>query len=233
MSAVESAYNYINALIGTFEYSRDIASNALPKYMANIKNITPDQLSAYQAYFENDLMGRASLPLVSAEDIESVQISPISEEATFKGYQEFLTAIIAGSFPIPPEKVGVPKSNDRSTIDELNANLQEECLKPYAKPIETMINKIIDIIGYGDMFYFEYVWEETLSQKQSKQTMVIDLFQNDIATVNEIRKMLFLPPIDDEWGNDRITIYKAKVNEKFGINGFGNVKDTSVKEVKK
>jgi phage portal protein BeeE len=128
LSPIESAFEYIKALTQTFHYSADIASNALPKYMANIKGLQGEQLNAYRSYFVSECMGTPNLPLVSAEDIESAQISPISEEATFKAYMEFVIGIIAICFGIPPEKLSIAKSNDRSTIEEINSNLLQDCI---------------------------------------------------------------------------------------------------------
>ena len=235
LSAVESAWDYIRALTNTFNYSAEIASNALPKYMANIKGIQGEVLNAYRAYFEQDCMGTPNLPLVSAEDIKSVQIAPISEEATFKGYQELCTAIIAMNFGVPAEKVAVAKSNDRSTIAEINESLLQECIIPYCAVFEEAFNKIIAMMGYADKVAFRFIHEETQAQKQSKQSMALELFEKDGASVNEVRAVLGLPPTNDEYGNDRITLYKAKVNEKYtaqqgGYNGSGDIKSQNTEK---
>lgn len=227
LSPIESAFEYIKALTQTFNYSADIASNALPKYMANIKGLQGDQLNAYRTYFVSECMGTPNLPLVSAEDIESAQISPISEEATFKGYQEFVIGIIAITFGIPAEKLSIAKSNDRSTISEINENLLQDCIKPYGDVFEEAVNRTIDILGYSDKVLFRYVWEETLEQKKTKQTMLLELYQKDAITRNELRKALGFPEATDEFSDDFITTAKAKVNEKYGINGFGEAKQNN------
>jgi HK97 family phage portal protein len=229
LSPVESAWDYIRALTNTFNYSAEIASNALPKYMANIKGIQGEMLNAYRSYFSIECMGTANLPLVSAEDVKAVQIAPISEEATFKAYQEFVIGIIAITFGIPPEKLSVAKSNDRSKISEINENLLQDCIIPYCNVVEEAYNRIISMTGFGDKVKAQFVHEETLEQLATKQKMVVELFQNDLATANGALKMLGLPPLDDEYADDRITLGKAKINEKYavqsgGYNGSGDIK---------
>ena len=231
LSPIESAFEYIRALTNTFNYSADIASNALPKYLANIKGLSPDILNAYRAYFEQECMGTPNLPMVSGEGVESVQIAPISEEATFRGYQEFVIGIIANEFGVPPEKVAVAKSNDRSTIDQINENLLAEAIKPYAGVIEEAINKIISLTEYKDKIVFGYIWEDTLTAQKDKADLVRDDFKTDIVTINEIRKLRGYPPLENEYGNMTISEYKAVLNEKYnisgGFNGQGSIKDKS------
>ena len=229
LSAIEAAWDYIRALTNTFNYSAEIASNALPKFMANIKGINGDVLNAYRSYFEYECIGTPNLPLVSAEDVKAVQIAPISEEATFKAYQEFVIGIIAISFGIPAEKLAVAKSNDRSKISEINENLLQDCIIPFCDVLEESYNRIIAMTGFGDKVRARFVHEETLEQKQTKQTMMVELFQNDLATANGALKMLGLPLLDDEYADDRVTLYKAKVNEDHmvqagGYNGSGDIK---------
>lgn len=224
LSPIECAFEYIKALTQTFTYSSDIASNALPKYLANIKGIQSTVLNEYKAYFQQECMGVPVLPMVSAEDVQSVQIAPISEEATFMGYQQFVIAIIALAFGIPPEKLAIAKSNDRSKISEINENLLQDCIKPYADVIESAMNRVLGIIGYDDRISFGYIYADTLEQQQIKQGMAVGLYQADIVTRNEVREMLGLPPSTDDYAEDYITIYKAKVNEEFGIQGFGDSK---------
>ena len=50
-----------------------------------------------------------------------------------------------------------------------------------------------------------------------------------LITIDEARDKLGYKPLNTEFSSETITVYKAKVNDKFGINGFGNSKDTSDK----
>lgn len=222
MSAIETAWEYINALLGTFEYSADMASNALPKYMALIKGVPPDKITEFAGIFEREYMGRACLPMIGAEGLEVKQIAPISNEALYTEYQEFISGIIAGAFGIPAEKIMSAKSNDRSTIDEINANLQEDCLKPYARPVEDFINYVFYLAGLD--VEFSYVWEDTLSQKKIKADIVRGDWQGDILTLNEVRALRGYPSLPSKYGDCTITLMKAQINEEYGINGFGDAK---------
>lgn len=225
LSPLETSFQYIAALTNTFGYSSEVASNALPKYALNLVGGSAGQkLDEVRNYFVNDCMGEVSIPILNADKMESAQIAPISEDATFMKYQSFLMAIISHEFGVPGELIGVEKANDKSTTQDKQLELIENALKPYARLLEKAINKhVIEALGYP--LRFEIIWEETLKDKQMKSEMISNQYQQDIITLNEARAALGLPQLDEEWSNDRITVYKAKVNEKYGINGFGNAKD--------
>jgi len=230
LSPLETAFLYVSALTRAFQYSADVRSDALPKYVLNLgKDFVGTKLPEFRDYFINDCMGTVSVPIVATDKIESAQIAPVSEEATFMGYQQFLMAIIAYSFGVPADLIGVSKSNDRSTLLEKLGLMGEIGVKPYLKLIEKAVNKhIIDNLGYNLEFHF--VQEETLEEKQKKATLVTSVVASDLLTIDEGRIQLGQEPLNNEFSDQTITVYKAMVNEKYGINGFGTAKDTTPKQ---
>lgn len=193
-SPIETAWDYINTLTSTFNYSSTIASGALPKYLLDIPDIQEKTLRQYREYFKNECMGKPNLPIVSSAkgNIKAEQIAPISEEATFMQYQQFTMAVIAMAFGVPPEKLAIAKSNDRSTVAEINSNLLSDCVKPYAIAIEDGINHAMRVHGITDTFHF--IFAETLAEQQTRQGMILDLFQQNAITHTQLLEMLGIAP---------------------------------------
>ena len=136
--------------------------------------------------------------------------------------------IIAYSFGVPADFIGISKSNDRSTLLEKLQLMNENGVKPYLKLIEKAVNKhVIGELGYN--LRFQFIREETLDEKQKKVTLVTTQVDHELITIDEARDKLGYKPLNTEFSSETITVYKAKVNDKFGINGFGNSKDTSDK----
>lgn len=229
LSPIESAFDYISSLFGTFRYSADIASNAMPKYLANVKGLAPNRLEAYRSYFVNECMGQPNLPIVSADAIESKQIAPISEEATFMSYQQFVMAVIAFSFGVPPEKLAIAKSNDRSTTADIAEELLADAVIPYSAVIVDAINQLLDINNATDV-RFRFIFAQSLDSQIKDQDKNVSLYTKDILTRNEVREKLGYPPLKDGFSDDCITVAKAKINKKYGINGFGTPKETGGKK---
>lgn len=224
LSPIEVAFKQIKTMMDTFEYSSEVASNAVPKYMANIKGLQQDTLNAYRVYFQNECMGTPNLPIVSAEDVSAVQISPVSEEATYKEYQQFVMCIVAQAFNIPAEKVGVTKSNDRSKSTEIDESLVAECIKPYANVYVSALNKTLAYMGFP-FLSVEIVYDETKEQRETNLSIIKQQWQADIITYNEMRVLMGYPVVNEEYGNDLYSVYKAKLNAKYGGNTqFGNDK---------
>ena len=220
LSPIETAFEYIKALTQTFSYSSDVASNAIPKYIMNIKGVDDKVLTAYREYFMMECMGQPNLPIVSSEAVDSHQIAPISEEATFMQYQQFVIAIIALCFGVPPEKLAIAKSNDRSSIAEINENLLSDCIKPYLDPVVDGINRVIEIFGYSDKILYRPIFGDTLADQGTKQQMVLNRWKSDEITLDEMRGLLGDIPLGEPYGNLTITLYKAMVNRDYGINGM-------------
>lgn len=232
LSPLETAFSYIAALTNAFEYSADVSSDALPKYVLNIGKEAGQKIEEFRNYFVNDCMGTVSIPIVATDKIESAQIAPVSEEATFMGYQSFLMGIIAYSFGVPADFIGISKSNDRSTLLEKLQLMNENGVKPYLKLIEKAVNKhIIGELGYN--LRFQFIREETLEEKQKKVTLITTQVSSELITIDEAREKLGYKPLDTEFSSETISIYKAKVNEHWQINGFGDAKATADKTVDK
>lgn len=62
-----------------------------------------------------------------------------------------------------------------------------------------------------------------MEQKKQKTDMAVKKCSLDLITLNEARLELGQTPIDDEYGDLRMSEYKAKLNEKYAVNGFKGV----------
>lgn len=230
LGAVASAYVYIDYLLNTQEYANTVASNAMPKYGLNIKNITPDQLKAYRKYLANEVAGTNSIPVFSSDGIESTQMGAINDDALYAGWQQLLMSIIAVSFNLPPEKLSITKSNDRSTVEEKDQNVLEEAVKPYANILSKAFNRMFREAGYGHL-KVEHIFAESEKAKASRSDRVVKEFKEGILTENDARELLSYPKRESEYSDITIFEAKAKVNKDYmvlgGFNGVGTVKDTS------
>lgn len=217
LSPIEVAFKQIQTLMDTFDFSADVASNAVPKYLANIKGLDNDRLASYRVYFERECMGTPNLPIVSADDVSAVQIAPVSEEATFKEYQQFVISMLAMAFNIPPEKVGVTKSNDRSKVTEIDDSLISECIKPYANVVISALNKTLNIVGMG-FITASIEYGETDAQRKTNLDLIKQQWQGDMITYNEMRILMGYPVTSEEYGTSLYSEYKAKLNAEYASN---------------
>lgn len=223
LSPLEVSWGHINALTNTFEYAADTASNAVPKYMVNIGKDLANKMDEFKTYFRNECMGEANIPILATDKIESVQLAPISEESLFMKWQTFVATFISHEFGVPAQFIGLEKSSDRATWADKYEQFAENALKPYAELIEKAINvHVIRYLGLQDKVKFQFIWEDSLDQKERMSSMIVKQWSLDLITANEARSILGLEPFED-MGDDRISVYKGKVNQEYGINGYNGV----------
>lgn len=230
LSPLEVSWGHINALSNTFEYAAETASNAVPKYILNIGKDLASKIDEFKTYFTNECMGEANIPIVATDALDSKQIAPVSEEALFMKWQTYVATFIAHEFGVPAQFIGLEKSSDRATWADKYEQFLENAIKPYAELIEKAINiHVIQYLGWQDKVKFQFVWEDSLDQKERKASMIVKQWSLDLLTANEARVSLGLNPLE-EFGDDRISIYKGKVNQEYGINGYNGVGNDRYKD---
>lgn len=230
LSPLEVSWGYINALTNTFDYASETASNAMPKYALNIGKDLASKIEEFKTYFYNECMGQANIPILATDTIDSKQIAPVSEEALFMKWQTYVATFISHEFGVPAQFIGLEKSSDRATWADKYNQFMENAIKPYAELIEKAINiHVIRFLGLEDKVRFEFIWEDSLDQKERKASMVVKQWSLDLITANEARVSLGLSPLEEN-GDDRISIYKGKVNQEYGINGYNGVGNDRYKD---
>lgn len=216
VSPIEVAFTNIWHFLNAQEYSGSQVSKALPKFILNLgEGIDNATLQAYRKYFDEEIYGSGALPMIGgSKGVNSHQIGAINDDGLYLQYQAFLIAIIAQAFGVPSQKLGVEKSNDRSTIDQLNENVLNDSIKPMAKIIERGINKVLRRFGLSDYVEFKFVFTPTLVQQKQAQENVLMLWEKDLLTADEARHKLNLEKIDK--GNMRYTefVESAKGGDK-------------------
>lgn len=243
LGAVTAALIYIDYLLNTQDYANSVGSNAMSKFMVNIKGLQPDQLENYRTYIEEEIMGTNKTPIVSGESIESIQTASINDDAIFQGWQQLLIAILAISFNLPPEKLGIDKSNDRSTVAEKNDCLVEEAVKPYANLLASEFTRLGHQMGFYGL-KFRYIYEQNEVQKKQKSDRIMQEFTDGLLTENEARVQLGYKKRKSKYSDITLPEAKAEINKDYnpnpgtstgGYNGVGNVKDNGeqVKESKR
>lgn len=191
-SPLEQAYKHIMYLQEVQEYANDISSNAMPKYLINLGDkASQEEIEKVRIYIENEIQGQSAVAIVGTTSLDAKQVSPIGDESASLNWQKLLLQIIATCFNIPPERLGVAISNDRSTSSEKDNEMLEYTIKPWAKIFERAFNKyVIDRLGYSGKIEFRFVFTPTKAQQADAVERVRKLVDGNIITINEARQEL-------------------------------------------
>lgn len=229
LSPTETAYKHIQYLIHCQEYADSLASDAMPKYLVNIgEEATQDDLDKVRDYIDKDVQGQSTLGILASKQLEAKQVSPIGDEATYLSWQKMLLQIISVCYRVPPERLGIGISNDRSTIAEQDEDFINHAIKPWASVIETFVQKyIVERLGYT-FIQFKYIYAPTESKKTTIRENVLSCVKSDTITFNEARRCLIgilpideLPPLPN--GDIRLSEWKNQLNIDLAkVNGAAN-----------
>ena len=225
LSPLESAFTYIDYLLNSHGYANSVAGRGLPKFILNLgENLSETQIEQFKRYLEEDIYGSGSLPVVGGtKGIGSHQIGAINDDGLYLKWMSLLTTIISFTFGVDPKKLGEGSATDRSTIQEQNENVLNEAIKPYAGLLEDIINqKILARLGLDKVLRFQFIYEETLEQKQAKTNILISQFNADAISQNEMRKELGYLPRDSKYAELTISELKASINKDYQIQGGFN-----------
>ena len=153
--------------------------------------------------------GSWQIPVVSAEDVKFVNMTPTANDMQFEKWLNFLINIISSLYGIDPAEINFPNrggatgSKGGSTLNEADPGKklqqsQNKGLQPLLKFIEDLVNTHI-LSEFGDKYLFQFVGGDARSEQQKLE--ILQLEGKVFKTVNEIRKEKGLPPIE---GGDAI-----------------------------
>ena len=237
-SPIEAAFRELIALFDAFDYAKTQASNAVPKNALNLgEGVSTEDLLAYRKYFIEDVFGKGQMPILGGQKgASSLKLGAEGDSELYLEWQKFLITVIALAFNIDPKKLGQGSNTDRSTVQEQNESLLNEAIRPYCLLLQDEINKkIIERLGLSDLVKFEFYFDDTLAQKQQKQKMLTEQWNNNGITLREYRDALGMPEIESEYADMTQAEMKSALNKKYavqtgGFNGLGKNQKEDVKK---
>lgn len=236
LSPIESAFRQINALLDTEDYAQQQTNKATPKNALYLgEGVLEAELQSFRKYWREDVQGRGETPIIGGpKGAAALKIGTEGDEGLFLQWQSHLITLIALAFSIDPKKLGQGSNTDRSTVEEQNESMLNEAIRPYCLLLADEINKkILGRLGLDGILKFEFVFEDTLSQKQQRQTMLTEQWNNNGITLAEYREALGMPDIDSEYKDMTQAEMKSALNKKYavqtgGFNGLGKDQKSGV-----
>lgn len=226
LSPVLSAYQYIQQFLNANERADGVAGNSTADFIISLgSQVKEKDRQAFMQYFEEEIEGTGKIPIINGTDnIDTKQIRAISKDGLYQEWQQFLLTIIAVSFGLPPQKIGVLMQADRSTADDLDKIVMDELVKPYADIIEDAYNEhVLKPLGYDKYFRFEFVYEESQKDKTMATSRINSEYQAGYITANEAREKAGYERIENEYCDMIADERKAKINSDIGSNGYHGV----------
>lgn len=239
LAPVVKAYDYIRFFLDGGDGGADNVNTKTAGMAINLgENASKDEVEAFRKYFTQEIEGTGHIPIVGgAKGFDTKQIRSFTEDGLYLSWLKWLMTVIANAYPFPVQLLGLDISSDRSTTEDLETRIIEELVKPYARLLENAYQThVINMLGYGDILEFRYIFEDSESMKTQKWNRLNSAFTTGWLTENEVRKEIGFDESTSEYANYTSDERKARINKDLGVNGFnglGDVKDTSDAKDKK
>jgi HK97 family phage portal protein len=197
LGRLEVAFETINAFLGAHRYASRLASNTVVQYALWLQDLTPEHHERLIRWWQDEIEGTGKVPILSAESKPEVLRFGGGTDADLRlQWQEFLLRVVADAFDLPPFYLGVERDVNRSTAEEYSDLAFRQAIVPTARLLAESLTRdaIGKKLGWNDL-EFVFADVETTDPLEEVQIQQI-LLQTGVLTVNEVRRMRGLGPMD-------------------------------------
>lgn len=157
-------------------------------------NLIPEQLRAIQEGFDSRHKGwrKAHKTGVLFGGATYKDTSVPNDQAQFLESRRFAVEEIARAFNIPLHMLGIPGTNTYASVEQNNLQWISHSLRPILEKIEWSYSQLLP----GNAF-IKFNFNALLrGDLQSRATAYSILLQQGASTINEVRKLEDMPPVD-------------------------------------
>ncbi len=198
LGSLEVAFEAVNAFLGAHRYATKLASNSVVEYALWLQGLTPENHERLIRWWQDEIEGTGRVPILSVENKPEVLRFGGGTDADLRlQWQEFVIRIIANAFDLPPQCLGIERDVNRSTATEMADEAFRQAIVPTARLLAEHLTRdaICKKLGWNDL---EFVFTDVDAggdELEEAQIQAI-LLQNGVLTVNEVRRLRGLTPLD-------------------------------------
>jgi len=209
LGRLEVAFETVNAFLGANRYAARLASNSVVEYALWLQGLTAEHHERLIRWWQDEIEGTGRVPILSFENKPEVLRFGGGTDADLRlQWQEFLLRVIADAFDLPPQSLGLERDVNRSTAAEMTDQSFRQAIVPTARLFAEYLTRdaIYKKLGWDDL---EFVFTDVdsagdeLEQAQIQQILI----QTGVLTVNEVRRMRGLPPIQESSSAEQRGLY--------------------------
>jgi HK97 family phage portal protein len=196
LGRLEVAFETITQFLGANRYAGRLASNSVVQYALWLNEATPEQHDRLIRWWQDEIEGTGRVPILSSENKpEVLRFAGGTDADLHIAWQEFLLRILANAFDLPPMLLGLTGDVNRSTAGEMADEAFASAIVPVAKLFAEHITRDLFAkkLGWRE---FEFVFNDLESRDETEELNIqIQLLQNKVLTIAEVREMRGLPPL--------------------------------------
>ncbi len=197
LGPLEVAFETVNQFLSAHRFAGNLAANSVAQYALWLNEATPAQHDRLIRWWQDEIEGTGRVPLLSTTQKPEVLRFAQGTDADLRlAWQEFLIRMVANAFGLPALMLGLEADVNRSTAADLADEAFRGAISPLAMLLAGHISRDLfaKCIGWCD---FEFVFNELSARdEQTELDMQVKLLQAGVLTVNEVRAMRGLAPVE-------------------------------------
>ena len=197
LGPLEVAFETVNQFLSAHRYAGKLAANSVAQYALWLSEATPAQHDRLIRWWQDEIEGTGRVPLISSEQKPEVLRFAQGTDADMRlAWQEFLIRMVANAFNLPPLLLGLESDVNRSTAAEMTDEAFRGAISPLAMLLADHLTRDLfgKCIGWRE---FEFVFNDLNARDEETELAVqVELLGAGVLTVNEVRAMRGLGPLD-------------------------------------
>ena len=199
LGPLEVAFETVNQFLSAHRFAGKLAANSVAQYALWLNEATPAQHDRLIRWWQDEIEGTGRVPMLSTEQKPEVLRFVQGTDADLRlAWQEFLIRMVANAFGLPPLMLGLEADVNQSTATEMADEAFRGAISPLALLLAQHITRDLfaKCIGWRE---FEFVFNELSARDELTELQVqVQLLQAGVLTVNEVRAMRGLAPLERE-----------------------------------
>jgi phage portal protein BeeE len=206
LGRLEVAFETITQFLGANRYAGRLASNSVVQYALWLNEATPEQHDRLIRWWQDEIEGTGRVPILSSENKpEILRFAGGTDADLHIAWQQFLLVMIANAFDLPPMLLGMTQDVNKSTAGEMADEAFASAIVPVAKLVAEHITRDLFAkrLGWRE---FEFVFNDLESRDETEELNIqIQLLQNKVLTISEVRQMRGLSPLPAQDGEEQLS----------------------------
>ena len=197
LGPLEVAFETVNQFLSAHRFAGKLAANSVAQYALWLNEATPAQHDRLIRWWQDEIEGTGRVPLLSTEQKPEVLRFAQGTDADLRlAWQEFLIRMVANAFGLPPMLLGMEGDVNRATAAEVADEAFRGAIHPLAQLLAGHITRDLfgKCIGWRE---FEFIFNDLDARdEQTELAVQVQLLQAGVLTVNEVRAMRGLGPME-------------------------------------
>ncbi len=202
LGPLEVAFETVNQFLSAHRFAGKLAANSVAQYALWLNEATPAQHDRLIRWWQDEIEGTGRVPLLSTEQKPEVLRFAQGTDADLRlAWQQFLIRMVANAFGLSPLMLGLEADVNQSTASEMADEAFRGAISPLAMLLAGHITRDLfgKCIGWRE---FEFAFNELSARdEQTELAVQVQLLQAGVLTVNEVRAMRGLAPLEPGAGS--------------------------------